>query len=358
VRKVLLISNRVMHYRVSVYNYFYNRFKEFNWEFIVRGNQLQKQNPYSIEFDFQEIEFNFRKYKDEIRKIKPDVVIIFLHLKDIVIWPLLLWLKTQNIPIVFWTKGANLDEPDSKFRYHLFNFVHGICDRLILYSQNEIKCIKEKNRHKVFVANNTVNFKAFPEIRETKDEIKNEFGISFDKVVLSVGRMGEGGGRKKIHHLIEIFNDINTPGVGLVIVGSGVNNGLLNKTIRSNTVYLGEIHDPQNIQISKIFKMADVFSIPGHIGLGVNQAFYWGLPVVTGDYLQPPEIQYIINGRNGFIIPSDDINELKNKILYLLENDSVREEFSKNAREDILKNASIENMFMGFKKCLDSLVTI
>ena len=347
-----------MHYRVSVYNYFYNRFKEFDWEFIVRSNQLQKQNPYPIEFNFKEIEFNFFKYREEIQKIKPDVVIFFLHLKDFIIWPLLIWLKTQNISIVFWTKGANLDDPDSKLRYHLFNFVHSICDRLILYSKNEIECIKERNRNKVFVANNTVNFKAFPEINETKDEIKKELGINFDKVVLSVGRMGEGGGRKKINQLIEIFNDINMPGVGLVIVGSGVNDDLLNKTNRGNITYLGEIHDAKNVQISKIFKMADVFSIPGHIGLGVNQAFYWGLPVVTGDYRQPPEVHYIVNGRNGFIIPDNDISELKNKILYLLEDDHVRMEFSKNARKDILKNASIENMFMGFKNCLDSLITI
>ena len=345
-----------MHYRVSVYNYFYNRFKGFNWEFIVRSNQIQKQNPHPMEFNFKEMAFKFNSYKEEIRKIKPDAVIIFLHLKDIIIWPLLFWLKSQKIPIIFWTKGANLDEPDSKFKYHLFNFVHGICDRLILYSEHEITYIKEKNRHKVFIANNTINFETFPEINETKDEIKKEFGIPYEKVVLSVGRMGVDGGRKKIDHLIEIFNDIKKPGVGLVIVGEGVSDSTLNN--KSNTIYLGEIHDPKNIQISKIFKMADVFSIPGHIGLGINQAFYWGLPTVTEDGLQPPEIYYLKNGRNGFIVPNNDINELRNKIMYLLENDLVRQEFSKNAKEDILNNASIENMFMGFKKCLDSLIKI
>lgn len=352
-KKVLLISNKVMHYRVSVYNYFYHRFKDLNWEFIVRSDQLQRQNPHPIEFNFTEIEFNFKKYKDEIQKIKPDVVIIFLHLKDLMFWPLLIWLKYQKIPIVFWTKGANLDKPDSKFGYHLFNFVHSLCDRLILYSEHEIKYLKEKNRHKVFVARNTVNFKTFPDIKQTKDEIKKEFGIPFTKVVLSVGRMGVDGGRKKIDHLIEIFNDLKVPGVGLVIVGEGVSDSALNN--KNNIIYLGEIHDPENIQISKLFKMADVFSIPGHIGLGINQAFYWGLPTVTEDGLQPPEIYYLINGRNGFIVPNNDINELKNKIMYLLENDHVRQEFSKNAKEDILNNASIENMFMGFKKCLDSL---
>jgi glycosyltransferase involved in cell wall biosynthesis len=355
-KRVLLITNRVMHYRVPVYNYFYRKFKESGWEFIVRSNGLQKENPHPVEFDFKEIEFKFRKYQQEIQRMNPHVVILFLHLKDLIIWPLVHWLKLKGIPIINWNKGANLDAPNSRLRYHLFNYIHGKCDGIILYSSHEVQHIKEENRHKIFVANNTVNFEDFPEIRESKEEIKEALNIPFEKVVLSVGRMDVGGQRKKLHHLIETFREIEMNGVGLVIVGSGVNNGLLSKMNRENTVYLGEIYDPQNIQISKIFKMADLFSIPGHVGLGLVQAFYWGLPVVTEDGLQPPEIHYLINGRNGFIVPNNDLGELKKKIMYLLENDEKRREFSRHAREDILENASVHNMFMGFKNCVDSLL--
>ena len=344
-----------MHYRVTVYNYFARRFKEHGWEFIIRADQLQKQSTHPLEFDFKEIDFKFAKYKKEIKRINPDVVIVFLHLKDFIIWPLIHWLKLKRIPIAFWTKGRNLDNPDNKLSCLMYKYMHNIFDGIILYSKNEIKYINEKNRHKVSVANNTINFEDYPEIMESREQIKNEFGILFEKVVLSVGRMGEGGGRKKIHHLIEIFNDIKNDGIGLVIVGSGMTNDLLEKMNKENTIYLGEIHDPRHIQISKLFKMADIFSIPGHVGLGVNQAFYWGLPVVTMEGLQPPEIYYLINGRNGFIVPENDLNELKKKILFLLENNDVRKEFSQNARDDILENASVNNMFMGFKNCIDSL---
>jgi len=347
-----------MHYRVSVYNYFTRRFKEYGWEFMVRSNELQKENPHPLEFDFKEVEFDFKKYKKEIEQISPDVVIIFLHLKDFIIWPLIYWLRLKKIPVINWTKGANLDAPDSILRYWLFNQVHKKSDGIILYSEHEIKYIKEKYRHKVYFANNTINFEDFPEIKESKDEIKKEFKITFNKIVLSVGRMGESGGRKKVHHLIEVFNGIKMKDVGLVIVGSGLNNDLLMKANKDNTILLGEIYDPHNIQISKVFKMADLFSIPGHVGLGLVQAFLWGLPVVTEEGLQPPEIHYLINGRNGFIVPNNDLTELKNKILYLLENDDIREEFSQNAKNDILKNASISNMFMSFKNCVDSLTQL
>ena len=354
-KKILLISNRVMHYRVPVYNYFHERFRDLGWELIVRANELQKQNTHPIDFDFKEIAFDFALYKEEINRLRPDTIIIFLHLKDRIIWPLLFWLKIKRIPVIFWTKGGNLDQPKNKLKYLLFNTVHSLADGLILYSKNEMDHIMPLNRHKKSAAHNTVNFASFPEICESKNEIKKEFGITFEKVVLSVGRMNSDGGRKKIDHLIEIFRDVAMEGVGLVIVGSGINDRLRNMMNPKNILYLGEVHDPRHIKISKIYKMADVFSIPGHIGLGINQAFYWGLPVVTEAGLQPPEIHYLIDGRNGFIVPENDLAALKEKIFYLLSNHEVRMEFSNNARADILKHASIEGMFQGFREAVEKV---
>ena len=351
-KKLLLITNKLMHYRVSVYNYFYHRFKELGWELIVISNELQKQNTHPLAFEFKEMEFNFNNYKKEVEKMDPDCVIIFLHLKDKIIWPLVHWLKFKKIPIAFWTKGLNLDKPYSRISYMMYRYMHNFFDGIILYSANEKKYIGARHQHKIFVANNTINFVDFPQISESKEQIKKEFKIPFEKVVLSVGRMGEGGGRKKIHHLIEIFNDIQLNNVGLVIVGSGMKDDLLMKMNRKNTIYLGEIHDPRHIQISKLFKMADLFSIPGHVGLGLNQAFYWGLPVVTMEGAQPPEINYLVNGRNGFIVLENDLVGLKNKIIHLLENDDIRQTFSQNAKDDIEKNASVDMMFMGFINCV------
>lgn len=356
-KKVLLISNRVMHYRVSIYNYFYRRFKEIGWELILRSNEMQKENPYPLEFNYEQVNFSFFRYKEEIEKINPDVVIVFLHLKDPMVWPLVHWVKLKRIPVVFWMKAMNYDNPNSLTSQLLYRYMHSLFDGLIIYSEHELKHISERNRYKVYAANNTINFEDYPIIMDSREDIKRELGIPFEKVVLSVGRMGADGGRKKLDHLIALFNGDMPEGVGLVIVGSGVSSELLGKAHRKNIIYLGQVHDQKNIQISKIFKMADVFSIPGHVGLGLNQAFYWGLPVVTEDGSQPPEINYLINGRNGFIVSNNDLQGLKEKILYLLTDDLAREEFSKNAKEDILKHASIENMFNGFRKCVLTLTT-
>ena len=354
-KRILLISNKVMPYRVSLYNYFQREFLRLNWEFAVFADALQRGNRKPLQFHFRELPLSFFRLKSAIEQYNPSVVILFLHLRDLVIWPLIHWLKLKHISFAFWTKGGNWDAADSVPRYHLFNYVHGLSDALILYSQECLAFVKPGNRHKAFIANNTINFSDFPHISESRDEIKKELNIPFEKVVLFVGRMDEGKGRKKVDHLIQIFSDLEREDIGLIIVGSGLSESLKTLLNRRNTRYLGEVYDPNDSMISKIFKMADICAIPGHVGLGLNQALYWGLPVVTEAGAQPPEISYLKPGRNGFIVAANDVGELRERIFYLLDNDSVRANFSKCARADILGEASVEAMFAGFTGCVEFL---
>jgi glycosyltransferase involved in cell wall biosynthesis len=347
-KNILLISNKVPHYRVSVYNYLNRRFREHGWEFRVASEGMQPQSKLEVKFDYRELPFAFSKYRALINELKPEVVMFHLHLKDPLFWFLIHWLKLKKVPMIAWTKGANLDRADSRLRHHLFNHFHDLSDALILYSEKQKHHIKQRNHHKIFAANNTVNFEDYPEISETREQIKAEFKIPFRKVVLFAGTMGIDGERKKVDHLIQVFRDLDRDDVGLVLVGGGMSDARKQTLNPRNTLYLGQVHDRQNIQISKLFKAADIFVIPGHVGLGLNQAFYWGLPVVTEDGLHPPEIQYLKPGRNGFMVPENDLAALKERMLFLLDNDAVRKEFSEHAREDILRDASIEHMFQTF----------
>ncbi|HSS95401.1 MAG TPA: glycosyltransferase family 4 protein [Terriglobales bacterium] len=354
-KRVLLISNRVMHYRVSVYNYFWEHFRQHGWDFTVLSNQMQGENPHECKFDFIKLPFDFFKYRAEIKRLKPDAVILFLHMKDRILWPLIHWLKLSGIPVAIWTKTRNLDDVDNRLRNMFFDYLHNISDGLVLYTASLDRFISKRNRKKIFVANNTINFEDFPEIHESKEEIKRNLGIPFEKVVLFVGRIGEEQNRKKVDHLIDMFRDLNRPGLGLVIVGSGLSDELRARINPVNTLYLGEVYDPEHRQISRIFKMADVCSIPGHVGLGLNQGFFWGLPMVTEQGKQPPEIEYLIDGENGFIVAEDDRRALQERILFLLDNDEQRRKMSDNARRYILEHASIDGMFQGFLSCAQYL---
>lgn len=352
-RRILLISNTVMHYRVSVYNYLHRRFAESGWEWSVLADRLQSENRIQPEFQLEVLPFNFGAYRRRIREIRPDVVILFLHLKNRIIWPLIHWLKWSGIPFATWTKTRNLDDPDNLLKALMFDYVHSLSDGLILYAGDLSRYLTPRQRCKAFVANNTINHEELPVVTESREEIKNSLGIPFRKVVLFVGRMDVDGGRKRIDHLIEIFRDVADRDAGLVIVGSGMKPEWQARMNPHTTKYLGEVHDPENRQIARIFSMADICVIPGHVGLGLNQAFYYGLPVVTMEGNQPPEICNLHSGRNGYLVPAGNVDQLRYRIFELLDNDTLRAQFSTAAKEDFMAEASIEGMFRGFKECVD-----
>src|ERR1041385_4450796 len=201
-KTVLLISSKVPHYRVSVYNYLNRRFQEHGWELKVASCSMQPQSKLEVKFDFREIPFEFARYRRLINELKPDVVMFHLLLKEKIFWLLIHWLKLKGMPMVSWTKGANLDRAESKLRHHVFNHFHSLSDALILYSAKQTEHIKPANRGKIFVANNTVNFEDYPEVPDTKEQIKAEFNLPFNKLVLFAGTMGVDGERKKVAHLI------------------------------------------------------------------------------------------------------------------------------------------------------------
>jgi glycosyltransferase involved in cell wall biosynthesis len=352
-KTVLLVSNVVMHYRVSVYNYFHRRFAEHGWEWRVLTDKLQSQNQNPPHFQIEQMPFVWSDYRKRISEIKPDAVIIFLHLKDKIHWPLIHWLKWKGIPVAVWTKTRNLDDPDNRLRNLFFSYINTISDGLVIYSADLMRFLTPAQRAKAFPANNTINHEDFPPVTESKEEIKRSLNIPFKKVVLFVGRMNVDGGRKRVDHLIEIFRDLEGRDAGLVIVGAGLKPEWQARINPKTTIYLGEVHDPENRQIARIFSMADVCSIPGHVGLGLNQALLYGLPTITMEGKQPPEVAYLHSGRNGYIVPEGDVAQLRLRILEMLDNDTKRAEFSSSAREVFHQEATIEGMFQGFKRCID-----
>jgi glycosyltransferase involved in cell wall biosynthesis len=139
------------------------------------------------------------------------------------------------------------------------------------------------------------------------------------------------------------------------LAGPGMRPDLQRRLNSRNTRYFGNLQDPDDLQISRLCKMADVCAIPGHVGLGLNQAFYWGLPVITEEGHHPPEIAYLKPGRNGFIVPSGSLSAFEERMLEVLDHDELRVQLSRNAAVDIREEASPEIMFQGFHQCVERI---
>jgi len=148
---------------------------------------LERSNPYPPQFDFREMPFNFGDHRREIERLKPDVVLLFLHLKNTIIWPLIHWLKLKGIPVVYWNRASISRCVTLAAQSSVLLRARAVrCDRALLPARDPD--IRPANRRKVFVANNTVNFEAFPR-RGLQGRTQAGVRHSFKKVVLFVGRM-------------------------------------------------------------------------------------------------------------------------------------------------------------------------
>jgi glycosyltransferase involved in cell wall biosynthesis len=349
-KTLLLISNKVYHYRIPIYEHLNERLARIGYKIVVVTDEVEAHIDRTEGFTLLVEPFSFPAYKKLIERTNPEIVMFFLHARDLMVWPLLSILKLRSIPVIYWNHGINLTTPNNVVKRAVFGLFHRFADAIVLYSDNERKYVARRYWRKLFIANNTINFRSIPEIPDSKSEIREQLDIPFKKVVLFVGRITK---IKRLGDLLEAAVHLNDD-IGVVIVGAGLSSeqkALVDAA--ENIRYLGAIYDLE--LVNRIFKMADVFSIPGKVGLGVNQAFYWGLPIVTENVLHSPEFIYVKNGVNGFVVDKHDTRMLADKINQLLSSDNLYRQFSEAARSEILENASIDKMCDGFINAVEFL---
>jgi glycosyltransferase involved in cell wall biosynthesis len=108
----------------------------------------------------------------------------------------------------------------------------------------------------------------------------------------------------------------------------------------------------------KIFYLsaADIFVLPSFvegIPLSLLEAGAIGLPAIASRVGGIPEI--IQDNYNGFLFRAGDVCDLREKLLHLLSNSSLREFLGKNARKNIERNFGI-HVYDKYIKVYDSLV--
>lgn len=345
-KTILLISNRVMHYRSRIYNAFFDRFQEIGYEFHVISNSYQPVD-FPIRYIKHEKPFSITGYIYAIQTIKPEICINFLHLKDKLIIPLTLYCRLKGIPMIYWNHGINLKDPDNKLKNAIFHLIHHISSAIILYTPDQMKHIDRKDLYKTFIAYNTLSFESSDKFRAslpTKGEIKAKYGIKEKYVLLYISRILP---YKGLDLLMNYFKDVGN--MALVIVGPGISKkqqDIVNET--SHYYYLGEKYGNE---VDEIYSIGDIFSTPGHIGLAINQAFYWGLPILVLNRVHAPEIYYLEEGVNGFKF--EHMEELKEKALYLCKHPEELERLSRAARLTYEQKMTLDKMFDGFNQAIE-----
>lgn len=337
-KKILLISNYVFHYRQKNYNYFADRFAQDGYEFHVLSDEYQDAG-YAFRFQAHTLPFSVKGYTAKIREIGPDVVILFLHLKDLIQIPVMHYCKRHHIPVIFWNKGLSNTDHDNPVKNFFYHHIHNGCDAIITYTPDMLRDFQKKNHKKIFIAYNTVNCLDIDKSKYDPAAMRKKYGIRESKVVLYISRM-----RKDKH--IEVLLDAlaNQPDIAVVAMGAGMTPELQQKfDAAPNLYYLGQKYGEEG---NEVWAMGHVFSIPVNVGLGINEAIFWGLPIVTMQGFQPPEIYYLKDGKTGYIVK--DETEYKEKLLALLNDEKELARMKAECEKEYRAEVSIDRMYQGF----------
>jgi glycosyltransferase involved in cell wall biosynthesis len=348
-KNVLLIhENSIQHYRVPVYGYLHGYLRDRGYDLTVVAEGIQKGSESSVEFPFIKMKISLRRLIRVLSERKPQVCILFAHLRNPYCFPFLLFLKASAQKAVIWTHGANLQHKNSKASALLHHMEHALCDGIILYAEYLRTYIAKSHQQKVFVANNTLNVQGYQPQLTDKHAILRKYGIASKKNIIFVGRLQK---RKRIQDLFLAFDLLDESECGLVLVGPDEEGIVAQMPKKNPRIYsIGPLYGTDALDL---LCACDVSCIPGAVGLSIVDAMYCGLPVVTERVDHGPEIMYLHDGKNGFMVEKGDYRALADRIRILLEDEELRLRFSQRAREEIETAGNINNLCKGFLDCLD-----
>ncbi|MFH1401124.1 MAG: glycosyltransferase [Nanoarchaeota archaeon] len=217
---------------------------------------------------------------------------------------------------------------------HIARYLYRRADLLVLPSQNTLEFVNWHIGHVpkrvVHLGCDTKNFKA-----GAKREAKDALGLPKDAIV--VGYHGRLSREKDLVTLMRAFNRLqkSVKGVKLLIVGDGLES-VRRALDREHVVLVGARDD-----VVPYLQAMDIYVMPSLTEttcLSVLEAMACELPVIATrvGFVQ----DYIISGKNGFLVRKRDPIELYRRMKYLAEHELVRSQVGKEARETVRKEFS------------------
>ncbi len=171
----------------------------------------------------------------------------------------------------------------------------------------------ERLFHVPYVVDNDALQRTASELAPRREQLRAELGIEREAgpVILTVGRLIP---KKQPVHLLEAFRQVRANRrCTLLVVGSGPLEHELRQKVAaegiSDVVFAGFL---DQTQVARAYVAADVFAlVSSHEpwGLVVNEAMNFGLPVVVSDKVGCAA-DLVVDGRNGLVVPHDDLEAL------------------------------------------------
>ena len=149
------------------------------------------------------------------------------------------------------------------------------------------------------------------------------------------------------------------PQAKFVIAGTGQQQGYLRELARvqgvsNSTKFIGWV---PRTELPKYLSSADIYvssSLSDGTSNSLLEAMACGLSPIVTDI--PANQTWINDGKNGFLFPTRDYKTLASKIIYLLNNEETRENFSRRSQEIVQKKAEQQTEMKKLERIYHELV--
>jgi glycosyltransferase involved in cell wall biosynthesis len=351
-RVLLLHGGTIPHYRVPIYNYLTAYLKRQRFELVVGSEGVQPNSPHQVQFRLFEMPLSTLSVARLVYREQIDVVIMFVDMRHLYLFPTYAIAKgLLRRKMVWWGQGRDLLAVKKvRIKNLAYSTEHLLCDSIILYAEHLRKYVSARFQAKVFIANNTLCMESpSPISQERKRAILAEHQITTRKNIICVGRLQR---RKRLEKLIMAVRQLNRADVGVILVGPDAD-GVMGELQGRNVYSIGSLYGQDKIDL---LLAADIYCLPGAVGLSIVDAFHCGLPFVTEEGDESAEIMYLRDGINGFIVPRDNVEALAQRLSLLLDDEELRSRFSKAALREVSGNAHIDRLCEGFAEALQHAV--
>ena len=259
-----------------------------------------------------------------------------------------------RVPVILPSFHNLYEFPDTpKFHRRIFNWLLSFhSDFLVAVSNSvasDIRRFDWVSNEKIKVMSDSIDTKEF-NTNLNQREARRLLGLPDDQLIVgTVGRLDKQKGHR---YLIEAASGLQ--GVCLAIAGGGPLLGELKRysdKLKRNIIFTGMMM-PEKVPL--FLRAIDIFCFPSlweGFGIAVAEAMAAGLPVVASDI---PPLREVL-GDAGIFVPSGNAVELREALKRFIDNVSLRESYSRNAKERA-EIFSIENYIKSFEHLCEELL--
>lgn len=373
-RKDILIIHRLFaQYRKAVFDKLFEKYDFIYLHSKLRSGIKQVETEYtkpifSIEVN-EERKCIYQNIFPSLLRYRPRIILHEFTVITVTLFFLILLKPFLNVKIILWSHGYNRRKGFRKTRPRdlLRIFYMKVTEATILYAEEDKKFLSEfVNPEKIFVANNTLDTPGFLVIKENlkaegKLNVKKRIDFKYKYNLIFISRMVKLKAPELLIQVYEELRELVNNDICIHFVGAGdmseiVKNEVSFKNYNANFRFYGEIYD--YVKTGELLYCSDLLVIPGCLGLSVNHAFCYETPVVSFETgkegpFHGPEVNYLINGKTGFLAKNNDIKDMAAIINNYLTDYGLQALIKSNIDTMVHNDMAMDKMVAGFSNCFD-----